>query len=648
MHRRLIFATALVWQLASVQAQIQVGLNTDSLKQVLFTLPSDTNRVNLMITLGRQYEDNNPDNSLYYYSRAGKLSEQLNYTVGIIKYISNYAAVLNAQGKREEAIRLNLRAATISEQHGLKRYAGKAYHDLGDAYQYQENYPMAVQYYVKALPLVEQYADRQSSFLLFTSLCDVYRHMDQAEKALEYARRALAIGDEENDSYLQVKALIHIGNCFKDLGKYEQALSSYEKARSLAMNVQDVNALETILVHLGNVYVELNQPDVYLPLFYEALPLADSIQDVSGKSAALLGICEGLYQRQQWDAAVEQLRLAIEFTSANNQKEVLRKLYLILSDVLIATHRFEEARTFRLKHDSVALLVMKEVVVREVQAWEDRYRFEQHQNTLLQKNIQLQKTESENASSQSGLVLLLVGILFFIAILIFVYLYYRQRQAVHQQTLLTLESEKKAVRLQSLADGERQERIRISQEVHDDMGSGLKSMLFLSRSIVSTSPSDKHVTEELTAMATSLIEKMNEIVWAMRSDPEPVEDFVTYLRSMIGEMLGNAGIEFKLEVKGETPSMILPSEYRHHVYLIVKEAVHNIIRHSKATLATLTLDFQSAWKIEIADNGIGFPEGTSNGNGLKNMRRRVTLLHGRILVQHKEGTYIQVNFPSPV
>ncbi len=648
MHRKIVFAVVLVLHLTAAHAQMVIGLNKDSLKQKLSALPSDTNRVNLLITIGQQYEDSNPDSALYYYQHAGTLSEQLNYNVGIIKYINNYTAVLNVQGKLQESIQLNLKAAAISEQQGLKLYEGKAYNNIGAVYQYQEDYPMAIQYYLKALTLVENTNDKQSLSLLFTNLCGVYRNMNQPEKAFEYAKRALTLSEEQNDSYSQAKALINLGNCFKDLHQYEQAKDSYEKARSIALDIQDVNTLETTLINMGNMYMDLNKPDQYLPIFYEALPLADSIQDVSGKAYALLGISEGLYYGQQWEQAEVHLNEAIAFTKLNDQKELLSKLYLLFSDLMIATHRFDEARSVRLKHDSVELLIMNESVVENVQALEAKYRFGQQQNALLQKDLQLQKSESQSTSRKYWLALLSVGVLLLLSMLVFLFLYYRQRQIAHQQAMVALEGEKTAVRLQSLVEGEQQERVRISQEIHDDMGSGLTSMLFLSRSIVSTSPSDKHVMEKLIVLATSLIEKMNEIVWAMRSDPEPLEDFVTYLRSMAGEMLGNAGIEFQFELKRQTPSLILPTEYRHHVYLIIKEAIHNIIKHSKASSALLTLDFQSVWRIEISDNGVGFPEGISTGNGLKNMRRRATALRGHILVQHHDGTRLKVEVPAPL
>ena len=107
--------------------------------------------------------------------KAGSLGKAISYPAGVLKYISNYTAVLNVQGKLQESIRFNLEAVEIGNRYGLKLPTAKAYGNLGAVYQYQENYPEAVKYYLKALPLIEQYADLQTQAILLNNLCCFYR-----------------------------------------------------------------------------------------------------------------------------------------------------------------------------------------------------------------------------------------------------------------------------------------------------------------------------------------------------------------------------------------------------------------------------------------------------------------------------------------
>jgi len=629
-------------------AQMMTGLNKDSLRFLLSKTAVDTNRVLLYITLGQQYETNTPDSALYYYEQAGVLSKKISYPAGVLKYISNYTAVLNVQGKLDESIRLNLEAVEIGKHYDLKLQTAKAYGNLGAVYQYQENYPEAVKYYLKALPLIEQYADPQAQALLLVNLCGVYRNMSQPDKAIDYARRGLMISEKANDLYAQGQACINLGNCYRDRSEHEQAELYYRKAEAIALKSGDINLQETALINLGNVYLSLNLPEKYMPIFYKALPLTDSISDISGKAFVLLGIGDGLFRKQRWKEAESHLQQAIVFTRQHDQKEVLQKLYRTLSDVYVATHRFDEARRFRDLQDSVEVTLMNEDILQSVQSLEAEYKLQQKQNELLTKDLELQRTQAESIQRQYWLIASYVGVAILVLLLVLSYLFYRQKQLLNKQTIETLEADQKTVRLQSLLEGQQQERIRISGEIHDDMGSGLTSMLFISRSL-STSGADASSVNKLSLLATSLIEKMNEIVWAMRGEPELLEDFVLHLRSLAGELLGDAGIELDFHIEGPVPQVTLPTEYRHPVYLVMKEAIHNILKHSRASRVTISLRFASSWSIDVLDNGVGIADSAATtGNGLRNMRRRITAMHGQLSITHEKGARVHLELPPVV
>ncbi len=630
------------------RAQMVTGLNKDSLHLLLSNVAQDTNCVQLYITLGQQYETNNPDSALYYYKQAGLLSKKIRYPEGVLKYISNYTAVLNMQGNLDESIRLNLKAVEIGKQYDLKLPTAKAYTNLGAVYQHQENYPEAVKYYLKALPLIEQHGDPQAHSLLLINLCGVYRNMSQSDKAIDYARRGLMISEKANDLYARGHACINLGNCYKDRTYNEEAELYYRKAEAIALQLGDVNMQETALINLGNVYLALNLPEKYMPIFYNALPLTDSIGDISGKAFVLLGIGDGLFRKQRWKEAETHLQQSIAFIRQHGQKEVLQKLYQTLSDVYVATHRFDQARMFRELHDSVELTLMNEDILQSVQSLEAEYKLQQKQNELLTKDLELQHTRAESMQRQYWLIASYGGVVVLVLMLLLSYLFYRQRQLLNKQTIAKLEADQHTVRLQSLLKGQQQERVRISQEIHDDIGSGLTSMLFISRSLDASFADDKLV-KKLTVLASSLIEKMNEIVWAMRGEPELLEDFVLHLRSLAGDLLGDAGIDLDFRIEGTLPEVTLPTEYRHSVYLVIKEAIHNCIKHSKASQVTILFRLASSWSIDVLDNGVGIAGSTTaTGNGLRNMRKRITYVHGQFSISNEKGTRVHLELPPVV
>jgi tetratricopeptide (TPR) repeat protein len=191
-------------------AQMRLGLNKDSLWHLLAHTPADTNQVLLYITLGQQHEANDPDSALYFYKQAGELSKQLHYAVGELKYINNYTAVLNVQGKLDESVQLLLYAVRISEEHNLKSYQIKAYHNLGVVYQYQEDYTNAVKYYLKALGLLEQSSDVESQATLLANLSGLYRNLNQPDKAIDHGQRAVRISQANQYIPWETQALIWV------------------------------------------------------------------------------------------------------------------------------------------------------------------------------------------------------------------------------------------------------------------------------------------------------------------------------------------------------------------------------------------------------------------------------------------------------
>src|SRR4051812_36691220 len=129
--------------------QMVVGLNTDSLRKMINTTADDTNKVNNYIVLGQQYENNIPDSAVYFYRKANQLSTTLNYPVGIIRYINNYTAILNVQGKFDESLKLHQQALALCDKYHLDNLRIKALMNIGVVYQFKEDYQAAADHYLK-------------------------------------------------------------------------------------------------------------------------------------------------------------------------------------------------------------------------------------------------------------------------------------------------------------------------------------------------------------------------------------------------------------------------------------------------------------------------------------------------------------------
>ena len=626
-----------------------MGLSKDSLRDILHHMPEDTLKVPVIIKLGQPYESNQPDSAIYYYRRAGQLSRQLNYPAGIVRYINNYTAVLNVQGKFDESISLNLQAVDISRSHGLNGLYIKALINAGAAYQYKDDYTGAATYYLKALPLLEAAGDNQSLSLMYGNLCGLYRNLQQPEKALHYARLALQHAEKEKDRYAMAMACINLGNALKDMNQVRRGMQYIERAYALGRQLHDSNTMETALINLGDGYEKLNEPRRSVPAFRAALPLARALDDVSGEASALQGIAQGLFSQGLYTEAAALLRKeAIPFALSHDQKETGRNLLLLMSDVQLTLGDRQSSQRYRRSYDSISQLLMNVPLLKNIQELETKYEVMRQQHALVRKDLLLEQKDKQALRQRSWLIAAISGVLVLTALFILTWRFYRQKQQLHLRTIEALQTQQENVRLKATLEGQLNERQRIGQEMHDDMGSGLTSLLFLSRTLPAEAAA--HTVVKMQNIAEQLIRKMNEIIWTLNHEQDTLDSLVAYIRSNMAETLEHAGIDFRCQVSEPVAALPLSQEFRRNIYLIVKEAVHNIVRHAGASAAAISIgvvDHQLG--ITVSDNGRGIDPSAGNrfGNGMKNMRRRAEQIGATLELVSRPGVYISVWAPLP-
>jgi signal transduction histidine kinase len=204
-------------------------------------------------------------------------------------------------------------------------------------------------------------------------------------------------------------------------------------------------------------------------------------------------------------------------------------------------------------------------------------------------------------------------------------------------------------------------RTRIATDLHDDIGAGLSRVAILSevvkRQVGASSVSGEQSIPLLTEIADSargLVESMREIVWAIDPRRDALSDVVSQVRQFASDVLEAKAINWDFQVEPELEKIKLDPERRRHLFLIFKEALHNIARHAGChnVRLSLTVSHNQLWG-EIRDDGRGFTaQGgdaapSTNGHGLENMRRRAAQVGGRVNIESwpGQGTCIKLMIP---
>ena len=138
----ILFLFIPLWQLNG-----QELMNRDSLLRLLPQVKNDSSKVLLYISLGQQYEGQEPKTAKFYYHAAGELSRQIDYVPGIIKYIMNYTFILNQQGLLDSALMLNLHSVELARKLNDNFTLAKTLFNTGSSYRLKEDYTRAIPFY---------------------------------------------------------------------------------------------------------------------------------------------------------------------------------------------------------------------------------------------------------------------------------------------------------------------------------------------------------------------------------------------------------------------------------------------------------------------------------------------------------------------
>jgi signal transduction histidine kinase len=247
------------------------------------------------------------------------------------------------------------------------------------------------------------------------------------------------------------------------------------------------------------------------------------------------------------------------------------------------------------------------------------------------------------------LVAVLVGVLG--VALIWIRLLHHKVQARTAQLQNEVRERENAEHQRTLA----QERARIARDLHDDLGSSLTEISLLATTNPGAEMQSEEASERLGTIAgksRTMVHALDEIVWAVDPQRDTLASVARYLASYAEEYLAGLSVACRVQIPNSFPDHVVPGEVRHHLFLAVKEALNNAVRHGGATEIGFRVRVsEDRLQISITDNGSGFDvSGRSNGNGLLNLRNRLEKLSGHCELDSSPGagTTVSLQLPLPV
>ncbi|WNM19819.1 ATP-binding protein [Flavobacterium capsici] len=225
-------------------------------------------------------------------------------------------------------------------------------------------------------------------------------------------------------------------------------------------------------------------------------------------------------------------------------------------------------------------------------------------------------------SKQRFTFLQIIALSLFALILILIILITRRKNKIQKQLL--------------------EQKNEISKDLHDDIGSGLSSILIYSNLIINTDKdSDKLLlAEKINKTGTEISKRLHAFIWSLNTEQNNLHLFSEYVKQYAFQLFDKTAITFYFKNEIDKPEDIkIDGRFRKNLFYIAKEIFNNTLKHSKATKVYFTVSFadKKTLKLQFKDNGIGLTENNPFGNGLKNIEKRIQSINGSVAMNNNKG-----------
>ncbi|HUR65329.1 MAG TPA: tetratricopeptide repeat protein [Chitinophagaceae bacterium] len=665
----------------------------DSLKRAIAIATADTNRINLLNELSYNlYMSFEYDSSLAYGNKALKMAREIGYEKGegyALLYISCSTGDRGEFGRSDS---LTNAAARIAQKVKDKRLLGLIYHSFAGLQMIQNHFNQALKKYDTALKYYKEIGDKKLIALIMRAEGMTHFMNDNYPEAIRYTYEALKYFEEIKDEAKMAECYAYIGFIYKEHGDYEEAIKNYSKAMHIYQlldqkpvsstyhqyDIADLQAqmgeiylkqgdLEKAVAHYSFVVQileanmksfdfvgvqvvcyshtargyelmgDLAQKKGDIQLMKSYLSKAENNYERALEASrqppaynnliadALVCLAKLRVRRKEYPRAESMFQEALALSSESQYKYQKRDIYLGLSSLYESlgneAKAFANYKKYILYRDSIA----NEESNRKIEGYKAQFEFGKQDDKIRLltaendvKTILASKQKQQKSIAYGVMVvILLTGGYGF-------YRYRRKKKQQRQQAVLS-------------------ERLRISSELHDEVGATLSGIAMYSHLTKEQMKAGQTAAIErsldiMQESSVQMVDKLNDIVWFINPQQDSLQQLITRLEEYATTMAAIKNMQVMITVPGKLHDLHLPVENRRNIYLFCKEAINNAVKYSGGTILQLVV-IESAEGIEfsVSDNGKGFDAVmVRRGNGLENMQKRADEIGAKLVLQSKE------------
>jgi len=565
------------------------------------------------------------DKQREWYLKAMRIYDRIKDADGMAETLSNLSSSSLELGNKKDAINYALQALAIRKQGDDNDLLALSCNNLSQIYLQADSMDQAIRYQGEGLRYAELSGSRRRLAQSYTSMSLLLNRKGKNAEALEYEKKAIRICRETGDSIMMARRCIAAAVLSGLLKDSAGAVEYFDEAARVALVIDDKYNLRDLYLYRTIFYRD--RKDYYRA--YENLKKYHSYKDsiVNEETTRNVAEIQARYETEKKDKDIGELRASERI----HQLEIEKQKATIAGSLAEAQRKENEISLLSQAGELQNSRIAQQEVELDKSALEAKSKEQELQLARTEK--ELKERQLQQQKQTRNIIIVSVVLLALMAAGLF-NRYKLKKKLQQQEALLEM-------------------RNHIARDLHDELGSTLTSIHILSQ--VSRNHLEKDhsrafsLMEKITEQSRQMQQSMSDIVWAIRSDNDKIENMMVRMREFLAQTLEARDISIRFEAAEELLGYSFSMQQRKDILLIFKEAVNNAAKYACCTQMEVSFRLcNGRIQLEVKDNGVGFePDKPRSTNGLNNMRSRSASLDGacHIRAAPGKGTTVVLDLP---
>ncbi|MDE3058181.1 MAG: hypothetical protein KGJ59_09525 [Bacteroidota bacterium] len=492
---------------------------------------------------------------------------------------------------------------------------GKALSQLGLAHYLRGNYEQSTECYMRAFQIFEDEKDYAS---LAGSYGEYGYQLKQRDlpKGVRYMQMAIALAEEKSlGDDLKCKLYDNYGVLKEMQGDYDGAMHLYKTALSMKMQRNDSVGIPYSLNKIANLYALEKKYSAAYSYVRQSDQYRVTEEGDFGRAENVSLWGDIFLMEGKADSSIQKYRQALQLATSLDYGYLQQYCYQQLSEAYKLKKDFAQALKYYHLYTGSKDSVLNRQTRTTIAELEIDYETAEKNKLLTTQEFQLRQ--------RTLLLIIAAGSIVFLIVL-FTWTYKHQmqkRERIKQE--VEFKSRLKEAELENKISSEK---LRISRELHDNIGSRL-TFVISSLDNITFSNLSNGVSSKLNSLSNfgrETLDDLRNTIWAMKNEDGNVGQLILKINQLIQKLTANDD-HIAITVEQHLPDTVrLSSVQMLNLFRIVQEALQNSTKHSHATKISICFEeFEKEVSLSIKDNGEGFDCNNVNaGNGIPNMKTR--------------------------